>query len=169
MPEDKDTPQQETDDKGPDTGEPDYKDEVAKWRAMSRKHEAQAKTNSDAAKRLAELEDANKSETQKLADKVSAAEKRTADAEAKATRYEVASELGVQAKHLKYLSGTTREDIEASAKGILDDFPEVYAKSDTDDARPTRPKERLRAGAASDADPDPVHAINDRIRAAARR
>jgi len=87
--------------------EPDWKAEAEKWKAMSRKHEGQAKQNADAAKRLAELEDANKSETQKLADKAAAAEKRAADAEAKAARYEVASRLGIRANHLKYLSGST--------------------------------------------------------------
>ena len=129
--------------------------EVAKWKAMSRKHEAQAKANADAAKRLAEIEEANKSESQKLADKVTVAEKHAADAVAKATRYEVAAELGIQTKHLKYLAGATREEIEESGKGILEDFPEAYAGSDKDaSGKPTRPKERLRSGAAPDEEPD---------------
>lgn len=147
---------------GPDTGddghpggEPDYKAEAEKWKGLSRKHESQAKANADAAKRLAEIEDANKSELQKATDKVTVAEKRAADAEAKATRYEVAAELGIQAKHLKYLAGSTREEIEESAKGILDDFPETYAGSDKDaSGKPTRPKERLRSGAVPDEEPD---------------
>jgi hypothetical protein len=136
-------------------GEPDYKAEAEKWKTLSRKHESQAKANAEAAKRLAEIEDANKSETQKLTDKVTVAEKRAADAEAKATRYEVATELGIKPKHLKYLAGSTREEIEASAKGILEDFPETYAESDTDTpTKPTRPKERLRSGAVPDEEPD---------------
>ena len=136
-------------------GEPDWKAEAAKWKSMSRKHEGQAKANADAAKRLQELEDANKSETQKLADKATEAEKRAAAAEAKATKYEVAAELGIQAKHLRYLHGATREEIEESAKALLEDFPEIYdAKSDTDSGKPTRPKERLRSGAAPDEEPD---------------
>jgi len=143
---------------GGDSGDgdtPTPEQEAAKWKAMSRKHEAQAKANADAAKRLAELEEANKTESQKLADKATVAEKRAADAEAKATRYEVAAELGIQAKHLKYLAGATREEIEESAKGILADFPETYAGSDKDaSGKPTRPKERLRSGAAPDEEPD---------------
>jgi len=137
-------------------GEHDYQAGEAKWRAMSRKHEAQAKTNAAAAKKLDEIEESNKTESQKLADKATVAEKRATDAEAKATRYEVAAELGIQAKHLKYLTGSTKEEIEESGKGIIDDFPETYGQSDTDgkQTKPTRPKERLRSGAAPDEEPD---------------
>lgn len=148
-------PQTQDDGNEPDTDSPpDYKAEAEKWKVMSRKHEAQAKQNADAARRLREMEDAEKTETQKLTDKVTAAEKRAAEAEAKAIRYEVATELGIRPRHMKYLAGSTREDIEESAKGILDDFPETYGKSDTDASQPTRPKERLRSGATPDEEPD---------------
>lgn len=162
MPEDeKPTDDKPTDDKDIDAptdkdGEPDYKAEADKWKALSRKHEGQAKTNAAAAKKLDEIEEANKTESQKLADKATVAEKRAADAEAKSTRYEVAAELGIQAKHLKYLTGSTKDEIEESGKGILDDFPEAYGQSgtDADKNKPTRPKERLRSGAAPDEEPD---------------
>jgi len=139
----------------PTGGEPDWKAEAEKYKALSRKHEARAKENYDKAKRLDELEEANKTETQKLADKATEAEKRAAAAEAKATKYEVAAELGIQPKHMKYLHGATKEEIEESAKGILEDFPEIYdAKPDTDAGKPTRPKERLRPGAAPSEEPE---------------
>lgn len=48
--------------------------EVAKWKALSRKNEDQAKANADAAKRLADLEESGKSEAQKAADRVTKAE-----------------------------------------------------------------------------------------------
>ena len=149
-----DDPQGKDSDAAPDTdAEHDYKAGEAKWKAMSRKHEADAKTNRDAAKKLAEMEEADKTELQKATDRATAAEKLAAGSEAKATRYEVAAEIGIQAKHLKYLTGSTRDEIEESGKGILDDFPEAYAKSDKD-GKPTRPKERLRSGAAPDEEPD---------------
>jgi len=166
MPEDEKTPKPDEkqddphgkdDDAPPDTdGEHDYKAGEAKWRAMSRKHEAQAKTNADAAKKLADMEDADKSELQKATDRAAAAEKLAAGSEARATRYEVAAELGIYAKHLKYLTGSTKEEIEESGKGILDDFPEAYGQSgtDADKKTPTRPKERLRSGAVPDEEPD---------------
>jgi hypothetical protein len=50
--------------------------EVEKWKDLSRKNEARAKANADAAKRLAEIEDAAKSEADKLAERLTAAEER---------------------------------------------------------------------------------------------
>jgi hypothetical protein len=49
----------------PDTGEKDWAAEAEKWKALARKHEGTAKANADAAKRLAEIEDANASELEK--------------------------------------------------------------------------------------------------------
>jgi hypothetical protein len=58
----------------PDKGDSkDLTAELAKWKAMARKHEATAKANSDAAKKLADLEEAQKSDTEKA---ISEAEKR---------------------------------------------------------------------------------------------
>lgn len=50
----------------PDKGqEKDWQAEADKWKALARKHEGSAKANADAAKRLAEIEEANKSEVEK--------------------------------------------------------------------------------------------------------
>lgn len=73
----------------PDKGEKGKDAEIAKWKAMARKHEAAAKANSDAAKKLADIEEAQKTETQKLADAKEAAEKRAAMATERAVRAEV--------------------------------------------------------------------------------
>lgn len=93
--------------------------------AESRKWEARAKENKDAAKRLAEMEDASKTDAEKLAD----AEKRAEDAEAKVAEYErkakragivaeVAAAKGVDADWLDHMAGDTREEIEANAAFI---------------------------------------------------
>jgi hypothetical protein len=58
--------------------------EVEKWKDLSRKNEARAKANADAAKRLAEIEDAAKSEADKLAERLTAAEDRVKAATAMA-------------------------------------------------------------------------------------
>lgn len=52
---------------------PDWKSEAEKWKSLARKHETNAKSNADAARRLAELEAANQTETEKA---VSEAEQR---------------------------------------------------------------------------------------------
>ncbi|MEU1421479.1 hypothetical protein [Kitasatospora sp. NPDC005751] len=54
----------------------DWEAEAAKWKALSRENETRAKANADAAKRLAELEEAQKSDAEKLADRLKAAEDR---------------------------------------------------------------------------------------------
>jgi hypothetical protein len=116
--------------------------EAAKWKALARKHDDQAKANADAAKRLAEIEDASKSDLQKAADKVTAAERRAAESEARALRLEVAGDKGLTPKQAKRLVGSTREELEADADEILADFG-----SKEPPARPAgRPRENLRGG-----------------------
>ncbi|MFE6866016.1 hypothetical protein ACFVFS_05630 [Kitasatospora sp. NPDC057692] len=58
----------------------DWEAEAAKWKALSRENETRAKANADAARRLAELEEAQKSDAEKLADRLKAAEDRATTA-----------------------------------------------------------------------------------------
>lgn len=69
-----------------------------------------------AAERLAEIEAANKSEAEKTAERLAAAEKRAAELEVQALRAEVANEKGVPAK---LLAGGTREELEAAADELI--------------------------------------------------
>lgn len=71
------------------------------------------------AKRLDDLEESQKTETQRLADRADSEFNRAQEAEAKLLRYEVASEHEIPANAMKFLTGTTREEIEASAKDVL--------------------------------------------------
>jgi len=160
MPEDEKTPTQDdpkqdapqgTDsDASADTdGEHDYKAGEAKWKAMSRKHEAEAKANKDAAKKLADMEDADKSEVQKLTDKATASDKAAASAGGELSRLRVAMRKGLTEAQAKRLIGTTEEELEADADALLTEFTPPDK-----DGKPTRPKERLRSGAAPDEEPD---------------
>lgn len=121
---------------------PDWQAEADKWKALARKHEARAKENADASKRLAELEDANKSEVQRAIEQASEAERRAQDAELRALRIEVATEHGLSRQQTKFISGTTREEIEASINELTDAFrpPEPQAPISN------KPIERLRGG-----------------------
>ncbi len=127
-------------------------DEVAKWKALARKHEAQAKANAAAAKRLAEIEDANKTETQKLADAKAAADKAAAQAQAELARLRVAMRKGLTEAQAKRLVGETEEELEADADELLASFGQQKAAGNG--GEPTRPKERLRSGAAPDEEPE---------------
>lgn len=117
-----------------------------------------AKANSEAAglrKRLRELEplaakakeleDANKSEAEKLTERLSGAEKRAQEAELRALRLEVAAEKGLTPAQARRLVGSSKEELEEDADDLLSSF------APKDDAPktprvPGRPKERLRGG-----------------------
>ncbi|MFV0315452.1 MAG: hypothetical protein ACK5O2_00625 [Microthrixaceae bacterium] len=76
----------------------------------------------DVEAKLKEIEDRDKSDSEKLAEKLTAAEKRADDAERRALRSEVAHEKGLSAAQAKRLSGDTREDLEADADELLEVF-----------------------------------------------
>jgi hypothetical protein len=89
------------------------------WKAEARKWETRAKENSTAASRLAEIEEASKTEAQKLADRAAAAEARVAQFESEKQQREwvqqVADATGVPASVLR---GSTLEDIQAHAESL---------------------------------------------------
>lgn len=92
------------------------------WKAEARKWEGRAKANSEAAKRLAEIEESEKTELQKLRDRVKKAEDAAAAATALAERMKLAASTGVPAELLA---------------GPGDD-PEAYARRSRNGA--TRPR-----------------------------
>jgi hypothetical protein len=102
----------------PDTGtsEPDWQAEAEKYKALARKHEERSKANAAAAARLAEVEDASKTEAQRMHDRLAALERETADARATALRHEVASAKGVPAE---LLHGATEDELHAAADALL--------------------------------------------------
>ena len=68
------------------------------------------------AAKLAEIEEANKTEAEKTAERLAAAERRAAELEAKALRAEVAAAKGVPAA---LLTGSTQEELEAAADALI--------------------------------------------------
>lgn len=96
--------------------ETDWKAQARKWEARAKENLSVAKANESAAQRLAEIEEAQKTEVQKAQERLEAAEKRAAELELKATRAEVANVKGVPAA---LLSGSTQEELEASADALL--------------------------------------------------
>jgi hypothetical protein len=102
--------------------ETDWKAEVEKWKAMSRKNEAEAKSLRPAAQKLAELEEAQKSELDKATARAEAAEKKALETELAALRASVALEKGLTPSQAKRLVGASREDLEADADELLVDL-----------------------------------------------
>ena len=80
------------------------------WKAEARKWEQRAKENSAAAKRLAEIEEAQKSEAEKTAERLAKAERAAAEAEARALRRDIALEHKLSKDDAALLDAVTDED-----------------------------------------------------------
>jgi len=107
--------------KGTGQGAPDPAAEVAKWKAMARKHEAQAKANAEAAARLKELENAGKSETEKLQAALAEAQANARASTIKALKLQVAAEKGLPANLAKFLPDLDNEiDMMQAADELLE-------------------------------------------------
>lgn len=155
--------------------------EVEKWKSLARKHESAAKANSAAAKRLAELEDANKSELEKLADQLKQAQSSGTSHEMAALRLDVALEKapdGMSPAKIrslaKRLSGSTREELENDADELFAEFaaPPAEDKQQQQNGKSIRPQPNLRRQVPvpkDDTRQDTAAAMNDWLRKAASR
>ncbi len=142
----------DTDDKPEPTPEPTELGEGGKKaleaeRKARRDAEARLKELEPLAAKAKELEDSSKSEIERATEKLTDAERRANDAEARALRIEVAAEKGIPLTQAKRLVGATREELEADA--------DEYLEANKGPEKPSgRPKERLTPGAVPDADTD---------------
>lgn len=129
-------------------------DDLAAMKDALRKANKEA---ADSRAKLQELSDRDKSDAEKLADRVTAAEKRADEAEARALRIEVAIAKGLKPAQAKYVTGVTREEMETSADEVLRDFGggAPAGEGDGGEGKPgdpakpnptNRPKENLQGG-----------------------
>lgn len=110
-------------------------------RAARREAEKRLKELEPLAKRAQELEDASKSEAEKLTERLTAAEQRAVAAETNALRLEIAGEKGLTPTQAKRLIGSTRKELEADA----DDLLATFAPAAPPAPKPgSRPKENLK-------------------------
>lgn len=144
-------PDDDTDAPAPDT-KPDLGDAGKKALDAERKarREADARVK-DLEARLATIEDKDKTEVERLTARVAAAERERDEANAKVLRYEIAADKGVKAR---WLSGSTREELEAAADEYLADHPPAGSPSGGAPA-PAKPAENLRGGGEPDQEPAP--------------
>lgn len=147
----------------------DWKAEAEKWKKLSRQNEDRAKANHEELEKLRAAQDSSKTETQKLADRIEAAEKRAAEAEGKALRAEVAQAKGLTAAQAKRLQGASKEELEADADELLDAFGGAK-KDDGDEAGKSGrlPKEKLRPGASAPNDDEDPDKLADKVWARSR-
>lgn len=89
------------------------------WKAKAREWEKRAKENKSAADRLAEIEEANKTEAQKAADRLAAAEKDAAAARSEALRLRVAAKFGIGDEDADlFLTGADEETLTKQAERL---------------------------------------------------
>lgn len=123
-------------------------DDVEKLKAALRKANKEAEQSR---LKLKELEDRDKSDAERLADSNRTLEERAKKAEIDACRMRIAIRKGLTEAQVKRLLGTTEEELEADADELL----EAFKTATPEPPSGGRPKERLRPGAVSDAEPDP--------------
>lgn len=116
-----------------DAPKPKPTETVEFWKQKAREQEARAKANADAATKLQQFEDRDKSESQRLTERLEAAEKRAADLESRSLRMEVAADKGLTPAQAKRLVGSTRDELEADA----DELKETFKPADETPAVPS--------------------------------
>ena len=79
------------------------------WKQKAREQEKRAKENAEAARRLGEIEESQKSEAQKTSERLAEAEKKAADAEARVLRRDLAIEHKLSAGDAALLDLVTDE------------------------------------------------------------
>lgn len=103
----------------PPLDEPKPTETVDFWKQKAREQEKRAKENSDAAKRLAELEDAQKTEQQRQLEATEAAKRDAAEARAEALRYRIASKHGISEDDAEtFLTGNDEETLTRQAERL---------------------------------------------------
>lgn len=105
----------------PATGEAakDWQAEAEKWKRLSRDNESRAKENATAAKRLAQIEEANKTAEQKAEERTRQAEQTASSAAAEAARLRVALSKGLPADLVDRLVGSTPEELAEDADRLM--------------------------------------------------
>jgi hypothetical protein len=94
--------------------------EAEKWKGLSRKHERTAKDNKSAADELAQLKDSQKTEQERLNDRLAAAEVKLAQYRTREVRNQAASEAGLPADLAEFITEVDFEPALEQAKRLAE-------------------------------------------------
>lgn len=99
---------------------PDWaREKLTKANSEAAKYRTAAKANADAAKRLAEIEDANKTESQRLSEALAAAELERESARTEALRLRIATKHGITDEDADlFLTGSDEETLTKQAERL---------------------------------------------------
>ena len=131
--------------------------ELAKWKAMSKKNEANAKRNAEKAAKFDELEAANQSESEKLIKRVQELESQLRTSEMSVMRSKVAAEKGLEPELAETLTGESAEEMAEHADRLLDAINRRF----TEKKSPS--PEQSGAGAVGQAQPSDPAALADAV------
>jgi hypothetical protein len=118
--------------------EPDYKAELAKWKALARKHEARVKELSPAAARLKEIEDAQKTELEKAKDRETALQVELQRYRVAEIRRAAASAAGLDPELAEFITAADEEEAKAQAEKLAERFKVTATKQSADFKQGTR-------------------------------
>lgn len=93
----------------------DWKSEARKWENRAKA----AKADSDDAAKWREYEASQKSDHEKLAERLAKAEADASEAAAKLIRYEIAARRGIPTDAIDLLTGSSEEELEAKAEKLI--------------------------------------------------
>jgi hypothetical protein len=91
------------------------------WRAEAKKWESRAKENKSAADKLAAIEEANKTEAQKQADALTAAQREAQEAKADALRFKIAAKFSLSDEDTDlFLTGADEDTLTKQAQRLVE-------------------------------------------------
>lgn len=127
------------------------------WKAKAREQEKRAKENAEAAKRLGEIEESQKSEAQKAADRLRQLETERDAAQRDALRFKVASKYGIGDEDADlFLTGSDEETLTKQAQRLAGREDERTKSNNT------APKEGTVPTVPADKKRDFVRSLTDR-------
>lgn len=112
------TPEATTTETTPVAEQPKPTETVDFWKQKAREQESRAKSNAEAAKRLQEIEDAQRTEAEKIAARQAQAERDRDDARAEALRYKAAATHGIGEDYFDLLGSGDEETISGRAERV---------------------------------------------------
>lgn len=120
-------------------------EDVKKRLEHARTWEKRAKENADAAKKLTEIEEANKTEAQKLQDRLAETEKELSEHRVRDIRARAAREAGLDADMAEFLTATEPETALSQAKALAKRVQPTKPDLRQGARQTTQPKEDVNA------------------------
>lgn len=90
------------------------------WKAEARKWESRAKANKDASDRLAEIEESQKTEQERLVGRAEAAERELEQSRFEALRFSVIARHEVPEKYQHLIRGSSEEELSEAANAVAE-------------------------------------------------